>query len=85
MSILNPDGFDAGDVDLPDPHPAIAPERREAAALMVLAITRGATPEDNALGVSADTLAVFGDELERAEALAHVDLLAAVLAPLAAA
>ena len=56
-------------------------ERREAAAMMVSAIALQASPEVVALGANAKVLALWADPLERAEALAHVDLLLGVLAP----
>jgi hypothetical protein len=72
-------GFDAGSVALPVAHPGVDPDRREVAALMVSAIARQATPEDLITGASSEVIGSWANPLERAEALAHVDLLAAVL------
>jgi hypothetical protein len=48
---------------------------RDRAALIVLAIGRGRTPEDIARGIDRTIDEAFTDDLERAEALCHVDLL----------
>jgi hypothetical protein len=81
LESLDLSGFNAGAASLPAERTDVAEERRHRAALLVLAIGRGYAPEDLADGVPADALQALGDELERAEALAHVDVLLGVLAP----
>jgi hypothetical protein len=48
---------------------------RDRAALIVLAIGRGWTPEEIARGLDCAIIDVFTDDIHRAEALCHVDLL----------
>lgn len=76
-------GFEVDDVELPVERLDFSREHREHAALLLLAIVRGATPEDIASGKAPaeDIRQVWTDELERVEALAHIDLLLDVLCP----
>jgi hypothetical protein len=66
---------------LPVERSDVARGRRERAALLVLAISRGYAPEELVDQPPPDVLEAFGDDLERDEGLAHVDLLLNVLAP----
>lgn len=74
-------GFVPTPATLPAPRVDVAQDRRERAALMLLAIAYGHTPEDIARGIAPDVVAAFADDLERDEALAHVDLLLDLLQP----
>jgi hypothetical protein len=76
--IPSPAGFPVPAVPLPSP-PAIGQQAREDAALVVLAIARGLTPEDVAIGCAHALAPLLDDPLERAEAHGFVSLLAAVL------
>lgn len=77
----SPAGFVPTAVVLPARREDVPQERREHAALLVVAIGLGATPEDIAAGDLEAARVRLRDPLERAEALAHVDLLLSVLAP----
>ena len=69
-------GFDPGPADLPAPRVDVPRVFRDRAALIVLAIGRGWTPEEIARGIDRAIIEdVFTDDLHRAEALCHVDLL----------
>lgn len=72
--ILEP-GFEVPDRLLPRPPVVTDPGRREAAALIVLAVGSLATPEEIVDGPSPSVLQRWADPLEREEALAMVDLL----------
>jgi hypothetical protein len=73
-------GFEIPDRMLPGPSAGVRAEEREYAGLLVCAILRGATPEALLDAIPLDAIAAYrGDPLERAECLAHVDLLASVL------
>ena len=76
-----PAGFWPDGPPLPATRLDVDEERRERAALLVLAIGRYYTPDELVAGVPADITAAFRDDLERDEALAHVDLLLEVLSP----
>ena len=66
---------------LPAERHDIPAERRKRAAELVLAIGRHYTPEEMVDQPPADVIEAFGDDLERDEALAFVDLVANVLMP----
>ncbi|MFP5365145.1 MAG: hypothetical protein ACLGI5_20745 [Thermoleophilia bacterium] len=68
-------GFVPDPITLPAPRSDVAHDRRERAALVLMAVAYGHTPEDIARGIAPEIVEAFGDELERDEALAHVDLL----------
>lgn len=75
------EGFEVDAVQLPAPPVGVSAEVRCQAAIVILRMIHGHTPEEIASEPSIDALRIFvEDELERAEALAHVDVLAAVLA-----
>jgi hypothetical protein len=74
-------GFEADPVVLPSERDDVLLGRRRHAALLVLAIGRGATPEDLMDDVTPEVVEAFGDDLELAEAMTHVDLLLDVLIP----
>jgi hypothetical protein len=76
-----PRGIDMDPVGLVAERTDVSLIRRRRAALPVLAIGRGYTPEDLVDGYPPDVLDAFGDELELAEALAHVDALLEILVP----
>lgn len=76
-----PSGFEPEPAELVAERLDVPRDRRERAALLVLGIGRGATPEELTTGIAADIVDAFADELERNEALAHVDLLLEVLSP----
>ncbi|WP_272473663.1 hypothetical protein [Baekduia alba] len=81
-----PIGFDPGTADLPQRHRDLTVEGLEAAARIVAAIALQATPEDVARGdFETEVRDLWMDRLQRDEAMAHVDLLVAALAPLGAA
>jgi hypothetical protein len=67
-------GLDPGPADLPAPRVDVPRVFRDRAALIVLAIGRGWTPEEIARGLDR-AIIDFTDDLHRAEALCHVDLL----------
>ena len=74
------DGFEVDAFELPTTPTGISDEARRQAAVIVLRLQRGDTPEQIVSEPSIDALRVFAeDELEREEALAHVAILAGVL------
>lgn len=79
----SPRGFIPPPARLPAQRVDVAYACREKAAQMVLAAILGSTPEEIVLsGIGPNAVRAFSDELERDEALAHVDLLLDVLQPL---
>jgi hypothetical protein len=74
----SPRGFIPTAVPLPPP-PAIDQRARDDAALIILAIGRGMTPEETALGCAHALAPLLDDPLERAEANSFVSLLAELL------
>lgn len=73
-------GFEVDAVQLPATPAGISDEARRRAAVIVLRLQRGATPEQIATEAAIEAQRVFDeDELEREEALAHVAILAGVL------
>ena len=78
-------GFEPEPAALPTPRVDVPLARRERAALMTMAIAYGATPEDIVLGSATgrpdEVAEAFTRSEDRAEALAHVDLLLEVLCP----
>jgi hypothetical protein len=75
------DGYEATGADLPPERHDVPLGRRRRAALTVLAIGRGHTPEELEEGFPQDVLDAFSDGLELDEALAYVDLLLETLLP----
>jgi hypothetical protein len=60
---------------IPAPRADISQDRRERAAQMMLAVAYGHCPEQIVHGIAPRIVEAFEIEMERAEALAHVDLL----------
>jgi hypothetical protein len=81
LTLLDLDGFVPAPATLPLERLDVPRERRHRAALLVLAIAHGLTPEDVADEVPQRIIDAFGNELQRAEALTWVDLLLETLAP----
>lgn len=74
-------GFEVDAVPLPATPAGISDDVRRHLALVVLRIGRGDTPEQILSEPPREARRLFdSDELERAEALAHVDTLLSVLA-----
>jgi hypothetical protein len=67
--------------DLPARRDDVSNADRERAALIVLAISYGHCPEDIVRGITPRVLRAFNDEIYRAEAVAHVDLVLDAIAP----
>jgi hypothetical protein len=80
---LSPRGFVPPAATLLAPRVDVPRRTREEAAAIVLAVAYGYTPEEIANGTTARSRAAFEDDLERGEALAHVDLLLDALLPVA--
>lgn len=74
-------GWTASAQGLPPARTDVPQERRERAALILIGVGRGYSPEELCGVMPADVLEAFADDLECSEALAHVDLLANVLVP----
>lgn len=68
-------GFTVPRLELPRPAVPLASGARTAAAMIIAAVARGATPEDVMLG----NVPIVDDELERVEVLDFVDMLAAAV------
>jgi hypothetical protein len=81
LTLLDLSGFTPRPAALPPERLDVPRERRHRAALLVLAIAHGLTPEDIAEEVPRAILDAFADDLQRAEALAMVDLLLDTLSP----
>jgi hypothetical protein len=81
LGLLDLSGFCPAPASLPRERLDVPRERRHRAALLVLAIAHGLTPEDIAEEIPRAILDVFADKLHRAEALAFVDLLIETLLP----
>ena len=77
--VPSPAGFPVPTIPLPSP-PAIDQRARADAALLVLAIGRGLTPEEVVIGCAHQFSPLLADPLERAEADAFVAMLAEVIA-----
>jgi hypothetical protein len=81
LTLLDLDGFVPAPATLPLERLDVPRERRHRAALLVLAIAHGLTPEDVADEVPQKVVDALGERLQRAEALTWVDLLLETLAP----